>query len=303
MWGVRCDEDKYFAMITPLLSSYLDESADKEKKKVLCVGGILIHEENLRRIQDEWITVLRDAEISYFHYTECKGLHGEFLPYRNKYKSNAHSEAEKVMRRMEGILLSGSWIGFSAAVLVSEYIGVLRDLAASKHIFREDPTESTYGQLMWEIARQVRKNAKGFQVAYFIDSSADFSKIYETFRGTKINHPVIGKTMVSIAPLDDKTVPALQMADLLIGTIRDAFVDWLQSGRPERSILDAKWNQHVEPTWIWDKAHMLRLIRTTIRSRKLKDGTIAIRPRSKPSGTDLRRQEKNRRKMLWKGST
>jgi hypothetical protein len=303
IWGARRSEEKFFAMIAPLLSSYLDESADQKKKEALCIAGILIREDNLARIQEQWIERLRVAGIPYFHYTECKGLHGEFFSYRRKYGTEAHQRADAVLEDLEGILLSASWGGFSAGVLVSEYMGILHDIPASKHIFREDPTEALYGQMLYEIARQVRRNAKGFQVAYFIDESSDFSKIYDMFEGTKANHPVIGRTMKTIAPLDDKDVPALQMADLFTGRIREGFIAWLKSGRPDNPIMDAKWNKHIEPTWIWDREHMIRLIKTTLKSPKLKDGTIAVRLLNKPSAADLRRQEKARRKQITRGRT
>lgn len=301
IWGLRWREGKYFAMIAPLLSSYLDESADKKKREAFCVGGILIHEENLSRIRHEWTQRVHRAGIPYFRYADCKGLHGAFLSYRKRFKDDASQEADRVLKDLEDILLSAPWGGFSAAVLVSEYIGILSEFPAAKHIFREDPTESAYGQMFYEIARQVRRNAKGFQVAYFIDESSDYSKIYDMFQATKINHPIIGKTMKTIAPLNDKETPALQMADLVTGMIRDEFIAWVQSGRPQRALLDAKWNGHVEPTWIWDRPHMLRIIRATLNSHKLKTGKIATRPLRKLSGAELRRQEKARRKQLVKG--
>jgi hypothetical protein len=287
-------------MISPLLTSYLDESADKERKEVLCVGGILINENILRHIQPAWDACLNTAEIAYFSYSDCKGLNEEFFPYRDKYKDGAHDKAATALENFENILISAPWVGFGLAVISSDYAGVLRDRPAASVFFRESPTESAYGQIMCEIAREVRKNAKGHQVAYFIDDSSDYPKIADVFRSIKINQPVLGTTMVSVGPLDDKQTPALQMADLVVGMTRAAFMNWIARGRPNTPILEHKWWDHIEATWIWDRAHMLRNLRTTLNSSRLRKGTIAVRPLPEPSSAALRRQEKARRKKLVK---
>ena len=299
MWGGACRlEEKYFAMIAPLLSSYLDESSDKEQKQTLCVGGLLISQRSLDKIQGAWIERLATAEIAYFSFTDCKGLHGEFLPYRAKYKSEARNMADSVLADLESILLSGSWIGFGLAVLIADYERVLAEIPVSSVFYEKDPTELAYGQIMCDIARAVRKEAPNHAVAYFVDESSDYPKIAHGFRAIKSNHPIIGKTMMTVAALDDKGVPALQMADLIVGVVRESIVAWLKSGN-RYSTLDDKWRVRFEKGIArWDGEHTMKNLKATLRSHKFISGTIANRLLPKPSASQKRRQEKLRRKSL-----
>lgn len=295
-------EGKFFAVIARVLSTYLDESSDKRAKKTLCIGSMLLNDACLKEIESAWAIRVQEAGIDYFRFADCKGLHGEFFHYRKKYSSlvEARTRAEAVLSDLEKILLSTSWVGFTMGILIPEYAEILRDVPVSKLIYRDDPTELAYGQMLFEIAREVRKNAKGFQVAYFIDESSDYPKIAEVFAGVKTNHPIIGKTMATVAPLNDKQVPALQMADLIAGMTREAFIRWVETGRPNRPIFHEKWHNHLGPTWIWDKDHMIRTIWGTLNSHKMRTATLATRLRSKPSSSDTRRAEKTRRKELMK---
>jgi hypothetical protein len=282
-----------------MLGSYLDESSDQKKKEALCVGGILINDTCLSQIQDAWIAGLKIAGISYFHFTECKGLHGEFFHYRAKYKSEAKNVAGNILANFEDILLSTSWIGFGLGIVIQDYLGVLREFPGVSIFYSRDPTDFAYGQIMYEIAKAVRKNARGWQAAFFIDESSDYPKISDTFRGVKTNHPIIGKTMATVAPLNDKKTPALQMADLLVGNIKESFIKALRIGK-EYGSLDDKWKNHIELIGICNKSHMLKNIKTNLLSPRLLAGKIATRQPPKLSGTNIRRQEKNRRRCLVK---
>jgi hypothetical protein len=280
-----------------MLSAYLDESADKQKKVVLCVGGIVAADPFLQGIQDSWKKRLELENVPYFRYSDCKGLHGSFFHFRKRHGASGYDRAEKLMRDLEDILLSTSWIGFGMGVIIQEYKKVISEFPGLSTIYLEDPNESAYGQMMYEIARAVRKNAPGHQVAYLVDESSDYPKIAGAFRATKINHPIVGRTMTTVSPLNDKVVPSLQMADLVLGKIRESFARWM-SDRTHTLNEDwsDEWNAHISDVGIWNRAHMLRGLRATL--TKAQTGNAALRPPPTPSLADIRKQERIRRKSL-----
>lgn len=283
-----------------MLDAHLDESSDKHKTTVLCVGGIVAAPPLLQSIQTAWIDRLEDENIRYFRFSDCRGMHGQFFQFRQKYGDRARERAEAVLHDLETILLSTSWIGFGLGVVIQEYMEVLREFPTLSSIYREDPTEAAYGQMMYEIARTVRKQAPGLRVAYLIDESNDYPKIAGVFRATKQNHPIIGRTMTTVAPLNDEITPALQMGDLIVGKIREAFAAWISdSSRTLNETWSDEWNSHIEDVGIWNRAHMLRSVRATI--TKVSNGKVVMREVPKPSGSELRKQEKARRKRLRAG--
>jgi len=280
-----------------MVSAYLDESSDKRKQIVLSVGGIVAPDPFLQQIEGLWMDRLNRDNVLYFRYSDCKGLHGSFFHFRKKFGDGAQQRANDVLADLESILLSVPWVGFGLGVIIKEYKGVLTEFPELSTIYMDDPIEAAYGQMMYEIARAVRKNAPGHEVSYIADKSSDYLKVAGAFLATKVNHPVIARTMTTVAPLDDKQTPPLQMADLIVGKIRESFAAWLLN--PKRTLNEEwsdEWNSHIANVGIWNRAHMLRSARVTI--ARARSGRAAIRPLPKPSPTETKRREKARRKYL-----
>src|SRR5271169_5738517 len=78
----------YFAMIAaaPILDTYLDESADENRRLVFVVGAFLASEPNWKAIQDAWLKRLKDDEVLYFSAKHCNSVTGPFKHLRAKYK-------------------------------------------------------------------------------------------------------------------------------------------------------------------------------------------------------------------------
>jgi hypothetical protein len=286
-----------FAVIEqiPVLSSFIDESADETRKEVYAVGTFLANEVYWRAIQDEWAKRLAQDGIAYFRSADCKSLGGPFQALIRKYgKPKAHDIANKLRSDLEDILLSYHWIGFGLGVIMPDYDEVFHITPAARMMYSEDPTETAYSQIMYEVALAVQRNAPEAEVAYIIDDSSYSGKIAEAFKATKRNHPELAKTMRTILPLDDRVTPCLQVADLIASVIKDGFLGWLKSGRKHTAIV-AKWFRepnHFEPLGVWDKGHMLHSIRQTLKSAKFTSGELARRTQRKTTKAERKRMRK-----------
>lgn len=282
-----------------VLQSHIDESSDGKQEEVFCVGGLLTHPQHLAAMQDAWTERLRSPdEIDYFRATECKGVHGAFFELRKKYGSGAQAVADKIRADLEAILLSHHWIGFGIGILIPDYREIRNSVPIARQFYPKDPTEIAYSGLFFEIARAVQKNAPDYQVAYIIDDSAYSGMIAEALRGLKINHPEVASAIATVAPQDDKLTPPLQMADWVASTVKDIFLQWLASGKPEHVPLEKKWLNHIELIGKWDKEHMLTNMVDTLNDPRYSAGLLAQKPLPQPAKQVLKRREKLRRKAL-----
>jgi hypothetical protein len=195
----------------------------------------------------------------------------------------AKKVADSLRAELEDMLASSCLIGFSIGVVIPDYKAVLQEYPIARRFYAEDPIVAAYSQIMYEVARQVRKNAKGFGVAYIVDDSTYSDKIKHAFEAMKINHPTVGVSAKTCAPFDDKDTPALQMADLLANVTKDIFLNWLACGGAHPEL--GRWHNHIERIGKWDKEHMLRSLGRTLRSPRFAKGTLAPRLVSQPKMT------------------
>src|SRR5208282_3838669 len=117
------------------------------------------------------------------------------------------------------------------------------------------------------------RKAKDFGVAYIVDDSTYTERIKQAFDATKTNHPTVATSMKTIAALDDKETPALQMADLFANVCKDIFLDWLRSGAQHPEF--GKWHDHIDRMGKFDKGVMLHSLLKTLKSPRLAKGTLA----------------------------
>jgi hypothetical protein len=287
-----------------LLPAHIDESSDREQENVLCVCGILAHPVILAAIQSKWLERLKfPDEIAYFRATDCRRVDGAFFKLRKKYGSGAQAVADEIRDDLEGILLSYSWIGLGIGVLIPEYREIWNSFPPARRLYQEDPAEAAYAGLFFEIARAARKNAPDHRVAYIIDDSTYSGMISAAFDGLKINHPEVARAMATLASKDDKLTPPLQMADLLASLVKDNFLQWRASGKPECVPLEEKWHDHFELIGRWDKEHMLISMADTLSDPRYGAGLLARKPLPQPTRQELKRGEKLRRKALIKAAT
>jgi hypothetical protein len=283
----------------PTVDCYLDESSDEKRQQVFCVGGIIASAHHWAVIQKEWVKRLDG--IDYFSTKDWRSLGGPFRKLLRVHGSAAAARkvADKIRADLEDILLSVDWWGgFGLGVVISDYKDA-EHVTPSVGLFFDgnDPTVPAYQQMMYQIARKARQQTpqQKIAVSFFIDESNYSERIQAAHAGIKINHPVIGRSLLTPpVPLNDKFTPALQAADLVAGIVKDGFLDWIRRGRPREEItLDKKWIGHfAEHIGIWDKSHTLRTVRRTTKSKRFFAGKIASQPAKPVSARERKRRQR-----------
>jgi hypothetical protein len=272
------------AMISPvpILTASLDESSDERGQLVFCAAAMVTSVPHWRSLTEGWCRRLQEDNVAFFRASSCRAVRGPFQHLRRIHGSFAAARlvAERIRADLEGLMLNAKWMGFGIGVVRKDYDEVLRMFPIARKFYAMDSAVAGYSQLMYEVVRSVRRNAKGFDVAYIFDSSNKSPKIIEAFNGMKVNHPVIGKSARTILPLDDKGNPLLQMADLLASVVRGTFIKWLRTGDTRYAPLDSKWLSHFARIGKWDKLHMLRALYKNLSSRRFQRGLLPARGHS-----------------------
>jgi hypothetical protein len=254
-----------------------DESSDQQQQEVFCVAAFLANETYWRPLEVRWVNRLHEDHIEYFRASDCKAVRGAFNHLRKKHGSflKAQEVADKLRADLENILLTppSPWIGFAAGVVISDYDAVRQVFPEARYFFGEDKTVPAYRQVMYEVARTVRRKAKEFGIAYIVDDSTYSQEIKQAFDATKNNHPTVAASMKTIAALDDKATPALQIADLFANVCKDIFLDWLRGGAQHPEF--GKWHDHIDRMGKFDKGVMLHSLLKTLNSPRLAKGTLA----------------------------
>jgi Protein of unknown function (DUF3800) len=285
--------------MTHVVDTFCDESSDQKQQEILCVSGFVAYSHFWKPLERQWVETLAREGVRYFSAKECKSVQGPFYHLRKKCGSleAAKEKAASIRASLENILVPSpsqppaQWHGFALGVVIPDYNDVLQKIPIAHRFYAKDPTVAAYMQIMYEIVRVVRRNLKGWGVAYIIDRSNDSPKIAHAFEAMKKHHPTCGKSAKTCAPFDDEETPGLQMADMFAGAMRERFEQWIASGR--KSDLCGKWitNTANAKVGLWDKDFMLKSLSRTVRHPRFKAGTLT--PQPPPSRRDIRR---NRRK-------
>jgi hypothetical protein len=88
------------------------------------------------------------------------------------------------------------------------------------------------------------------------------------------------------------------MADLIASIVKDVFLEWLKTGKPEHVPLEEKWHSHFQLIGNWAKEYMLTSLAETLGDKRYGRGELASRPIPEPTMRDLKRKRKRTRKAL-----
>jgi len=176
-----------FAVIVPVLKSYLDESSDGGNKEVFCVGAILANEVQFPPMENAWLERLRvPDDIPYFHASACNGVHEPFFKLRSKYGADAQALVDQLRTDLESILLLHPWVGFGLGVLIPDYREVWGKNSDAKKLYEEDPTQAAYQQMFFEITKSAQSYSKDCQISFIATTPRTQEKLLTHLKPQKL---------------------------------------------------------------------------------------------------------------------
>jgi hypothetical protein len=114
---------------------------------------------------------------------------------------------------------------------VEEHEAVLRHENASRVFPKEHMYYRVFEGTILEATTVACVNPRDLMV-FVHDDEPDFGDLLTIFRDFKVKNPKAGKRLTAFLPMDDKTTPALQLADMFANSIQGLTVEFL-NGREE----------------------------------------------------------------------
>lgn len=235
-----------------VLGCYIDDSADHGRKTVFSVGGFVAEGNKWFDIDRHWVRALKNAGVDYFRTYECANLEGEF---RKKLVdvhglTTARVIADALLADLKQIIATSDVYAFSSAVLMADYRQVLGEPDGSI-VLNPDPYVYGHYQLIGSVLAECLKFDRYEICAFLYDESSKASLMQSGWEGFKKENPNWGKHAGTLAPIDDKTCTAIQMADLLAYTTTKMYasVTIEEAKKRGESLLKA-----------WLKSHIIKVI-------------------------------------------
>ena len=247
-----------------MLTLFLDDSSDSRQQKVTVYAGFLSDTDNWAKLRQLWSKKLKERNICYFRWTECKSLTGEFKRFRsnaNYPKPKGRDAAESIRDELQDIIEQCGVAGFAVGVLVQDYKEVLK-MSEARGRLNRSPDETAFQSVIFECAKRVRNELPGgHKVDVVCDDSnkaAKLSKIYQKF---KQKNPRTAAVIGCFRSEDDKETPGLQAADLMAGLSKDWLLKKIKDGsQPKKGELIGS----VQLMGYWDENYTLSGLKDVI---------------------------------------
>jgi hypothetical protein len=269
---------------TAVLKATLEESADRKQEIIFVAAGFVGREDFWTKFESEWRTKLDDGGIKYYKTSHWKHLKGQF-------EGLERSAADKIRADLQAVIQSNRIIAFGLGIIMKDYNKVRSEMPEAIFFYEDDPSVPAFYHLMDVMNRTVRKKAKGCSIRFIYDDSSKSAKISHAFESLRKVHPIVGKTLETLAPFDDKEHPSLQATDLLAEVTKGVFTEWLAEGRPQTVPIPNGWEQNMEPCLVMDERYLRHEIAKTLASPKFMKGLLPVRP------VGRQQQRRNKAKM------
>jgi hypothetical protein len=219
LFGYEARKEK----ILSVLGCYMDESVDKDEKKVFCVGAVIGNDAKWQWLEGEWRAIFSSEGISYFKASDCAAMSGEFRKFRKD--DNTATEIEKrkgeeVRRKLLERMSESRVSSFGVSIDMDDFRAVT-DTPEKLEAFGGTPFYHCYFLTMHQCAAQIKKHIPNDVLAFGYDEHQNYGphlrSVYDDF---KAKNPHVAPYMTTLAPFDDKVFVPIQVADLVASIVR-----------------------------------------------------------------------------------
>lgn len=239
-----------------MLAFYMDESADQKQQRVFSVSGIIADTAVWIDVEQAWETRVHRDGLEYFRTTDYVAMTGEFQKLADKYGlMTARILADAMVRDLKNVLKAHHVGLFCLGCPMVDYRDVSRE-PKPWIVLDKDPYMLVHEELIYRVANMMCSHTPPEPVAFIFDENdkgSAFNAIHWADLKTRVYPAPVASCMVTLAPRDDRTCPALQTADLIAHTARRAFEKQLGKrrveGKPRIQYGDledmAEWRDHL----------------------------------------------------------
>lgn len=250
-------------------TAYLDESADPANSTVFVSAGFYCVDPHWKILRREWRRVLKSHGISFFRSYDCRTLKGEFAKLKTKWgDEKARVVADKIRANLIHVLedtsplLMGAGFGLNMKDFLE--VDAMPEARQNQQWMRECHDYQTCAyrnafNLLSHLLIVEMKSVENY-IAFVCDESTHYRKIKRGYERMKIKFPILADRFVSLARMDDKKIPELQMADLMADGTREMITKYLSQGN-EQEVPPSCMRGRVVRVQTWNKNGMLKFLR------------------------------------------
>jgi len=242
----------------------MDDSADGERKKVFVVAGFLGQSEVWFEAERHWKKRVEREGLDYFRATDCHNLRGEFLKLVTNYGiDDARRIRDALLADLKLIVKAANLLAFCLFGPLPAYEKVRSD-PYGPYVFEADPYLRAHQLLIYHVAAEVCERLSPPEpIAFLFDEHNKAAALQGKWAELKKNAPIAAQCMGTLAPLDDQNSPAIQMADLIANTAKNAFETRLDD--PGSGLAELReWTSNLQWVAQWDEDYLRELMDASI---------------------------------------
>jgi hypothetical protein len=257
--------------LSMIYNCFLDDSKDQKQEQMIISAGFFAPAKTWEALRSAWNKCLRDYGLEYFKTSEWKMLSGQFKKFSGTDYPipRGRNAANKIRDDLHRILENATGInGIGVAVPVADYSEV-REMPEAKAMgtFEGPLYHAALVAVISETLNVMRNHAGSNMAAFVHDDGDDFDELRAVYKGFIKTNRYWAKYAGGFQPLNDKKHPPLQAADMAANYALQLGQKWLSSGRAEQERQEFK--KSIKWIGLWDKTHLLRLLRDQYKHRKL----------------------------------
>jgi Protein of unknown function (DUF3800) len=238
-----------------VLGFYIDDSADHKRKTVFSVAGFVGEGEDWFDVERFWNARLEREGLDYFRTYDCVNLENHFrerLVDRHGLNT-ARVIADAVLSDLKQLVATSNLYAYCLGVLMDDYRLVASE-PDGQIVLNEDPYIFAHHLLMGLVLDDVNAFPRREIIAFMYDNHSKAALLQDSWAGFQEQNPNWAHSAGTLAPLDDKTNAAIQVADLIAHSTTRFFLEfpndpeakaklkgWLKGNLQRVVYVDARW--------------------------------------------------------------
>lgn len=244
----------------------IDDSADRDRQKAVISTAMIGDQKQWHKLRTGWRTRLSLDEIEYYKDSHCRNLRGQFFKYNSldKYPPPlGRQRAEAVRDDLDAIIKDCKLLGVACIIPIPLWKQLQNDRKYAP-VVAKDPYHWAV-QTVWMLAVEVmRKGGRGNIITFAHDECENFPVLHDLYLGYKKLNKQALKVMAGFIPLDDKTNPPIQAADVAASATHRLAIEWVDK-QDDPSL--KRLNDSMYRIAIWDEYFAKRALDTALESK------------------------------------
>jgi Protein of unknown function (DUF3800) len=200
--------------IAMLYHAYIDDSADRDRERVIVAGAIIGDKQRWDFFNKRWRERLKQDGLEYFKSSQCDNLNKEFKKFLKEFGMEEGRKRAALVRDDLDKIIHASQLMVLGVALSVPFHKVMREDSAKFGEIPAVPYRLAFQQLLAECAKAMILMGRGNIVTFGHDNGNDFAALHEIYLEFKKSNRRYQRVMADFVPLDDKLHPPVQAADV-----------------------------------------------------------------------------------------